>query len=308
MLRLILSFYFNLNHLNKKRRKRGMTTLAVLADIHGNSIALQAVFADLEAQGGADHILVLGDLAVFGPDPAGVLGLLQEREPIFHVSGNTDRYLVEGRYPTGSGKQSWEAQVLASFPWTAQRLGQRGLQFLAGLPRRQLLPFSSAQAVMAVHGSPRSDEENIRPNTPDVELEQMLLDGLAYNLLLCAHTHVPVDRIVAGRRVINVGSVGLPFDGNPRASYALIHLQPGGGYGLEFRRVAYDVEAVVSQLIAVNHPAAEVQTCNLRTALPLSQSLIYTDEMRQSHALQLDKADASTNKSVTRITMAFLAA
>jgi predicted phosphodiesterase len=285
-----------------------MTTLAVLADIHGNSMALQAVFADLDAQGGADHTLALGDLAVFGPDPVGVLALLQEREPIFHVSGNTDRYLVEERYPIGSGKQSWEAQVLASFPWTAKQLGKSGLHFLAGLPRRQLLPISPAHTIMAVHGSPRSDEENIRPNTPDVELEQMLLGGLAYNLLLCAHTHVPVDRIVAGRRVINVGSVGLPFDGNPGASYALIHLRPDGNYRLEFRRVAYDVEAVVSQLIAVDHPAVQVQTCNLRTALPLSQSLIYTDEMRQSHALLIDRADVSTNKSITRITMAFVVA
>jgi predicted phosphodiesterase len=72
-----------------------MTTLAVLADIHGNSIALQAVLDNLDAQGEADHTLVLGDLVVFGPDPVGVLTSLQKHGPGFHVSGNTDRYLVE---------------------------------------------------------------------------------------------------------------------------------------------------------------------------------------------------------------------
>jgi predicted phosphodiesterase len=282
-----------------------MITLAVLADIHGNSIALQAVLDDLDSQGRADHLIVLGDLAVFGPDPVGVLARLKEREPIFHVAGNTDRYLVEERYPTGSGKQSWVAQVLASFPWTAQQLGEDGLQFLAGLPRRQLLPLSKDHTVLAVHGSPRSDEENIRPGTPDEELEQMLADGSSYNLLLCAHTHIPVNRVVGGRRVVNVGSVGLPFDGCPDASYVLVHLQPGGDYQVEFRRVAYDVEAVVGQLVAVNHPAAEVQAYNLRTALPISQSLIYTDEMRQGHVLPADKSGTS-NKS--RITMEFVVA
>jgi predicted phosphodiesterase len=280
-----------------------MITLAVLADIHGNSIALQAVLDDLDSRGGADHTIVLGDLAVFGPDPMGVLALLKEREPIFHVTGNTDRYLVEGRYPTGSGKQSWETQVLASFPWTARQLGEEGLQFLAGLPRRQLLYFGPAHTVLAVHGSPRSDEENIRPDTPDIELEPMLSDGPSFNLLLCAHTHLPVNRVVAGRRVVNVGSVGLPFDGCPSASYALVHLQPGGDYQVEFRRAVYDVEAVVRQLVAVNHPATEVQAYNLRTALPISQSLIYTDEMRQGHALSTDRVDRS-NKS--RITMDFV--
>jgi len=269
-----------------------MTTLAILADIHGNSIALQAVLDDLDAQGGADHTIVLGDLAVFGPDPVTVLSLLKEREPIFHVSGNTDRYLVEGRYPTGSGKQSWEAQVLASFPWTVGQLGKEGLRFLAGLPRQQFLRFGQKHTIMAVHGSPRSDEENIRPNTPDEELEQMLLGGPSYNLLLCAHTHLPINRVVAGRRIVNVGSIGLPFDGFPGASYALVHLQPGGDYRIEFRRVVYDVETVVDQLIAVGHPAAAIQAYNLRTALPLSQSLIYTTEMRQGHALPTNKSIA----------------
>ena len=76
-----------------------MTTLAILSDIHGNSLALQAVLANLEAQGGADHMINLGDLAVFGPDPVAVLSILENYGPIWHVCGNTDRYLVEGQYP-----------------------------------------------------------------------------------------------------------------------------------------------------------------------------------------------------------------
>jgi diadenosine tetraphosphatase ApaH/serine/threonine PP2A family protein phosphatase len=170
--------------------------------------------------------------------------------------------------------------VLASFPWTAQQLGQPGLDFLAKLPKQQLLPVSPQLTILAVHGSPRSDEENIRLDTPESVLEAML-QGANYNLLLCAHTHLPCDRMVTGRRIINIGSVGLPFDGDPRASYILIKLLSGGDYQVEFRRVAYDVEAVVNQLVAVGHPAAEVSAYNLRTARPLGQKLIYTKEMRQ---------------------------
>lgn len=262
-----------------------MIKLAVLADIHGNSVALQAVLDDLASEGGADYTIVLGDLAVFGPDPNGVLTLLKDHKPTFYISGNTDRYLVEERYPTGSGKQSWEAQVLASFPWTARQLGQHGLQFLANLSRRHLLSFSEAHSVLAVHGSPRSDEENIYPDTSEAELKQMLWHSQPYNLLLCAHTHLPVNRVVDGRRVVNAGSVGLPFDTYPAASYVLVHLQPGGHYRIEFRRVAYNVETVIDQLFAVAHPAAEVQAYNLRTARRLRSNLIYTDEMRQGHTL-----------------------
>lgn len=257
-----------------------MTTLAVLADIHGNSLALEATLADLDAVGGADYLLVLGDLAVFGPDPTGVLDLLRKRTPIFHVRGNTDRYLIEEKYPGTPGDQTWQAQVLASFPWTAIQLGTDGLRFLTSLPSHQILCLDSEHTILAVHASPRSDEENIRPETPDAELTEMLDGFNSFNLLLCGHTHLAVDREVAGRRIINVGSVGLPFDGDPRASYALVHLQPNGQYHVEFRRVAYDVEAVVTHLTTVAHPTADVSAYNLRFARPLGQKLVYTEQMR----------------------------
>jgi predicted phosphodiesterase len=257
-----------------------MRRLAVLADIHGNSTALRAVLTDLTKQGGTDAVLILGDLAVFGPDPVGVLNLLRQFGSAYYVRGNTDRYLVEENYPGQPDGDDWQSQVLASFPWTAQQLGRTGLKFLADLPDRQLLRLSPQHTILAVHGSPRSDEENIRPETPETELIKMMPEPW-YNLLLCAHTHLPCDRTVAGRRIVNVGSVGLSFDGNPRASYVLLELQPNGDYRIEFRRVSYDIEAVVRQLIAFNHPTAEVTAYNLRAARPLGQKLIYTDQMRQ---------------------------
>ena len=268
-----------------------MKTLAVISDIHGNSLALAAVLADIEQEGGVDCFINLGDLAVFGPDPTGVLILLNTLDPIIHLAGNTDRYLIEKQYPGTPGGSDWESQVLASFPWTAAQLGSRGLQFFVNFPSQRLIQFSSNHAILAVHGSPRSDEENMKPDTPEAELATMMPTNQSYNLLLCAHTHLPFDRVVAGRRVVNVGSVGLPFDGDPRASYAKITLQPDGEYLVELRRVAYDIERVVDQLYRVNHPTAEISAYNLRTARPLGQGLIYTDDMRQGKRQKPLQAD-----------------
>lgn len=266
-----------------------MPKLAILADIHGNSLALRAVLNDLATQGGADEIIVLGDLAVFGPDPWGVLNMLANQRRIFHISGNTDRYLVEAKYPGNPGNQDWQSQVLASFPWTAEQLGTTGLQFLANLPYQQLFRFSQRQAILAVHGSPRSDEDGIRPNMSDIELGALLDTSSSsfaetegeYNVLLCAHTHIPVNRILRWQRIINTGSVGLPFDGDQRASYVILSAHSNGNYEIEFRRVPYDIELVVNQLKAVDHPTASISVQNLRTARPLSQNLIYTEDMRR---------------------------
>ena len=262
-----------------------MTKIAVLSDIHGNSIALQAVLANLHTQNNIDYLLVLGDLAVFGPDPAGVLRLLQGQKHIVYVAGNTDRYLIEKKYPTGSSPSSWQSKVLASFSWTASQLSDTDLQFLAKQHRSLYFTLAEDHKILAVHGSPRSDEEGVRLETTEFQLKEMLSSRLAYNLLLCAHTHIPLDRRIDGWRVVNTGSVGLPFDGDPRASYVVVHLQADGDYQVEFRRVAYDVEAVINQLCAVDHPAAVIQAYNLRAARPLSQDLLYSEAMRQGHAI-----------------------
>lgn len=267
-----------------------MPKLAILADIHGNSVALRAVLNDLAIHGGADEIIVLGDLVVFGPDPWGVLNLLANHRRIFHICGNTDRYLVEGRYPKSApSNQDWQSQVLASFSWATEQLGATGLQFLAELPYQQLFRFSKYQALMAVHGSPRSDEEGIYPHVSEIELTALLgnsypsfhtpMEG-KYNILLCAHTHIPVNRGIGWQRIINVGSVGLPFDGDRRASYVLLSLYSDGNYEIEFRRVTYDVEMVITQLNAIDHPTAHISTQNLRTARPLNQ-MIYTEDIQR---------------------------
>jgi putative phosphoesterase len=255
--------------------------IAILSDIHGNNTALEAVLKDLQQRGDADHLLVSGDMFAFGPTPKEVLSTLQDLDNARHLLGNTERYFLEGNYPITPNSQDWQERLLRSFNWTAERLGREGLRFIERLPHFQVMQDGDRQ-LMAVHGSPRSDEEGLTLRTGDRELGRMPIDTRVA-VLACGHTHIPMDRVIGGVRVVNAGSVGLPFDGDPRAGYALISGLAADGddsIRVEIRRISYDVEKVVAQCFTQDHPASDIHAYNLRTARSRGSSLIYTQKMR----------------------------
>jgi predicted phosphodiesterase len=135
--------------------------LAALSDIHGNNLALQAVLEDIEKRGGADHIVACGDLFVYCAGPTGVLEWVQNQPNLVCLLGNTDRYLLEKRLFNLEGKEGWQKEILASFPWTEERIGLAGLQFLRELPRCWQFNRGGRSSILFVHGSPRDDEEGI---------------------------------------------------------------------------------------------------------------------------------------------------
>jgi predicted phosphodiesterase len=214
----------------------------------------------------------------FGPAPDQVLVKLEQLPRAQFLLGNTDRYLLERTYPSLSNGDDWQDRLLLSFQWTAERLGDAGFDFL-----KSLVPFSVIQdrhrQLLAVHGSPRSDEEGL---TVQTETSDFAVDPQV-SVIVGGHTHVPMDRSVGDVRFVNAGSVGIPFDGDPRACYAIISNVAANGCGptqVELRRVRYDVEAAVGQLYANNHPAADIGAYNLRTGRSIGSNLIYTAEMR----------------------------
>lgn len=255
--------------------------IAFLSDIHGNIVALEAVLKDLAQQGQIDQIIVPGDLYAFGPAPNEVFTAIRQLPEILFLLGNTDRYLLEGSYPSTPGGEGWQDKLLASFRWTAEHLSHAGLQFLETLPPSQLIQHGNRK-MLVVHGSPRSDEEGLTPTTTPDELQAMSIDPQV-DYIICGHTHIPMDRMVGSIRVVNVGSVGLPFDGDPRACYAIISnlaADKSNAGHIEIRRVIYDVEKAVAQFYAADHPAADISAYNLRTGHSIGNSLIYTPEMR----------------------------
>ena len=216
--------------------------IAVVADVHGNATALEAVLGEVEREG-AELLVSCGDLT-WGPQPLETLALLDALSiPVLHVRGNADRSVVE----FADGR---EGERSAREAWMVERHGPRGRDALAGFAPTVTVDVEGLGAVLCRHGSPRSDEELVTVQTPEERLREALA-GVEADLVATAHTHVQYDRQVLGRRLFNPGSVGMPYEGRPGAYWALL------GPELELRRTEYDVERAVSAYRATTDPLAE---------------------------------------------------
>ena len=239
--------------------------LALLSDLHGNPIALEAVLTDVEQCGGADTYLVLGDIVAIGHDPIATLDRLVALPGVRFVQGNTDRYVVSGQRPypafadvaADPGLIPRLVEVAHSFAWTQGVVTAAGwFDWLLALPIEERTVLPDGTRLLAVHVAPGQDDgPGIHPALTDGELNALVADASA-DLVCVGHTHWPIDRAVAGVRVINVGSISNPVAFDLRASYALIDATETG-YHVEHRRVAYDVEAVIQAIERSHHPSGD---------------------------------------------------
>jgi putative phosphoesterase len=195
-------------------------TVAALYDVHGNLPALEAVLAEL-AELKLDLVVVGGDVAL-GPMPRETLERLFGigREMRF-VRGNADREAAEGSGEHGAS-------------WVAERLTAEQRAFLGRLPLTEQV----------------EDEELVTRVTPEGRMRDILAD-VAADLVICGHVHVRYDRVVAGKRIVNPGSVGLPYEGEPGAYWALL------GPDVELRRTLYDVLEAMERIRATGFPGAD---------------------------------------------------
>lgn len=212
-----------------------MTRIAVLADIHSNVPSLDAVVEDIRHQS-VDEAFVGGDLVGRGPQGALVVDKIDELGwP--SIRGNHEDYVLDFR--RHDVPDEWlAADIWAASRWMANELDESHVEYIDSLP------FSTtpetASDLRLVHGSPTSYHEGIGPWTSDETLREHL-DSIDEDLLVCAHTHRSLSREVENGRVVNVGSVGLPFNGDPRAQYAIFD-GSAGDWDVDFRRVEYDRE------------------------------------------------------------------
>ena len=192
----------------------------MVADIHGNDVALQAVLDDA-AGCQVDRWWVLGDLVLFGPRPAEVLVLLRSLPGIEMLRGNTDRYVLTGEQPAPhatAADAAGSAELVERYGLMAAGIGWiRGvlcqaalLGILAGLPSELRLRLPDGMRVLGVHASPGADDgAGIMPGIPDEQLSR-LLAGCAADVVIGGHTHIATDRLVGGIRALNPGSIGMP--------------------------------------------------------------------------------------------------
>jgi predicted phosphodiesterase len=238
--------------------------LALLSDIHGNAIALKAVLADIERLGGVDAVWVLGDLVALGPDPIGVLECLATLPHVRCTRGNTDRYVVTGDRPPPSLAEAQEnlallptlLEVAGTFAWTLGAVTVGGWRnWLANLPLEIRVDLADGTSVLGVHAVPGSDDgAGIHPALSDSELTAIVANERA-DVICVGHTHWPLERCIGRKRIVNLGSVsnGLPPD--LRATYVILEAD-ASGYTITYRRVAYDREAVIAAVQAMQHPGA----------------------------------------------------
>ncbi len=228
------------------------TRVAAIYDVHGNLPALEAVLSEL-VRVGPDLVVVGGD-AASGPMPVEVLDRLEGLgDRIRWVRGNADREVVsayDGGRPAIEARMSDPA--LAMDGWAADRIGERHRDLLASFRERVVVEVQGLGEVLFCHATPRSDEEIVTTATPDGRLRGILV-GVEQDLVVCGHVHTQYDRRVDGKRVVNAGSVGLPYQGEPvGAFWALL-----GPEGVGLRRSDYDLRGAVEAFRAVGYPAAE---------------------------------------------------
>lgn len=219
------------------------TKIAALYDIHGNLAALDAVLQELE-RSGVDAMVFGGDLA-WGPQPRQVMErVMSLRGPIYFVRGNADREVAEC-HGVQQGVDAWIAEINA---WCHDQLTPDQIRFLLNQKDHVALRVDGLGDVLFVHGSPRSDVEAIRGDTPYEEIEPMVAH-VRESIIVCGHTHIQFDRMVAGKRIVNAGSVGLPSAARG-ACWALI------GPEIELRETLYDFERAAADILKSGVPMA----------------------------------------------------
>lgn len=226
--------------------------LALISDIHANLVALDAVLGDIERRG-VDALVCLGDICDLGPEPAETLARVRGLGcPV--IAGNHDPFHHDEPAPP---------ELQAIMRWCEAELGKEELAYLRALPLELHLDLGHGVRLHCVHGSPRGFSEGIVAEQTREELSA-ILDGVTADIIVAGHTHVPLLRRLDKLLVVNVGSVGCPFERTydgapvrvlPWSEYAVIETSPSGP-SVQFLRVAFDVRELVHRILRSSMPGA----------------------------------------------------
>jgi putative phosphoesterase len=233
--------------------------IAVISDIHGNCFALDAVLADLQ-RAPADQVVCLGDAIQGGHQPAETAQRLRELAcPI--IMGNADAWLLTGEE---TGSEGVSKQQLEVRDWSLAQLSDADRQFIAGFHPTYELALEGDHKLLCFHGSPRSFDELIFPETPEEQFQD-ILGAFVPAIMTGGHTHIQFIRRLGEMFFFNPGSVGVAynrhqpkenFQRDPWAEYAVLTSE-GAQLGLEFRRVPLDAQALIGSILASGRPYAE---------------------------------------------------
>ncbi len=233
--------------------------VAVMSDIHGFSLALNTVLADLDALPPVDEIVAAGDLCQVGPAPRDVIEILRNRKMTV-LQGNTDAYLVEA-----AGGRARAEQAFA-----LDQIGETGVAYLAGLPfERRITPpggISPDDDLLVVHANPRDLEQKLTLEMSDRELGNVIGDIRAA-VIAFGHHHVSFTRQFGDMLLVDVSAVGNPKDGDLRCRYAIFTWDDSSrGWSVEQRKLPYPLVETTEQILGSGLPNPEQTLATLKRA------------------------------------------
>jgi predicted phosphodiesterase len=236
--------------------------VAAIADVHGNAMALEAVLAELEREQ-PDLIVSCGDLT-WGSLPRESVALLEPwGDRVLYVRGNSERELQE--------RTMLDSEVAR---WEFERHDDPVLQDYVRSVRPQVaVEIDGLGPTLFCHGSPRSDEECVTVATPAERVEEFMA-GVQAACIVTAHTHMQYDRRVGETRLLNPGSVGLPYELEPGNAYwALL------GPDVELRRTPYDLDAAIERMRPAGMPKFDQIEELMRTPPPQAEVIEHTERL-----------------------------
>ncbi|WP_391557547.1 metallophosphoesterase family protein [Robertmurraya sp.] len=228
--------------------------LAFISDIHGNAIALDAVLSDIKAKN-VDKLFVLGDICYRGPEPQRALDLIRSLDCDV-IKGNADEWVVRG---VQQGEVPGHVLELMNKErdWIVSQLSDESVDYLRELPTQLTLDVEGV-IIQAFHATPDSLFEVVPPSATDETILEKLVKTDA-DMFIYAHIHKSYIRFINGKCIVNIGSVGLPFDGLNHASYSIVDINKGTIQTSNVR-VSYDVQKVAEQYKNVEYPNAEMMS------------------------------------------------
>ena len=243
-----------------------MTRIAALSDVHGNIAALDAVLADI-AREKPDRIAVAGDLVLNGPEPSAVVDALREQASAGAavIAGNTDIAVADFDYAAAF---PWMTDgvpdaIAAAAEWANETLGEERVEWLRALPAERRVRATDDTLVLVCHASPGSQTSGFDQNLdPSVTIERLARTDA--RVIVCGHTHLPEVRDFGFRLIVNTGSAGYVFDGDPTATWALIDIDDGEVHA-EIRRTEFDTLAVANAISARGLPGDVYRAATVRT-------------------------------------------
>jgi predicted phosphodiesterase len=242
-----------------------VTRLAVLSDVHGNAAALAAVRKAIK-QAKPDHVLVAGDHVLNGPEPAATVDGLREHEKdgALVIQGNTDIAAADFDYTAAF---PWLTDGVpetfrAAAEWAHDALGDERLDWLRRLPAERRLWIDDT-LVLTCHGSPGSQTAGFDAHLDPAAVIERLARTDA-RIVCCGHTHLPEVRDLGWQQIVNGGSAGYVFDGDPTASWALVDID-GETVTAEIRRTDFDALSVANAIAARGLPGDVYRAATVRT-------------------------------------------